>query len=346
MQKLPYCSIIILNRNGKHHLNDCFSSLRKLNYPKKRYEAIMVDNASSDGSIEYVKKNFKEVKIVANKVGLGFAAGNNEGVKRARGEYIILLNNDTKVQKNWLIELVKVAQSDKTIGLCTSKLLLFSKRDTVNYAGGFIHYLGFSWPIGLFEKDGKKFDELKETTQASGGSLLIKRNLIKRIGMLDGDFFLYVEDTDYSWRARLNGFKIFYVPKSMVYHKYGATISRENKGEKIYFLERNRIVMLLKDYSLKTLLVLVPMLILFELALIVFLPMPKLRGYVSIFRNFERILKKRIEVQKLRKISDKQITDAFVSDFKDFEYFDKSYIIEKILNPILRIYWKIAKKLI
>lgn len=125
-KKFPFISIITVNYNGKKFLSNYFSALNNINYPKDKYEVIMVDNASSDGSIEYLKENFSWVKVIENSENLGFAGGNNIAMRQAKGDYIVLLNNDTKVDNNWLLELVKVAQMDERIGICGSKILFYT----------------------------------------------------------------------------------------------------------------------------------------------------------------------------------------------------------------------------
>src|SRR3990170_8146316 len=123
MKALPLCSIVALNYNGKEHLEECFNSIREMNYPKSRYELIMVDNGSKDNSVNFARKKFPWVKILKLDKNYGFAEGNNRGMEVARGKYVIILNNDTKVDKNFLLELVKVAENNKKIAACGAKIL-------------------------------------------------------------------------------------------------------------------------------------------------------------------------------------------------------------------------------
>lgn len=244
---LPEISIIVTNYNGKMVLKDCLASLRKINYPKSRYEVIFVDNNSSDGSVEYVKRNFPWVKVIALKENLWFTGANNFGLKKAKGEYIVFLNNDTYVEKNWLIELVKVAQSNEKIGICGSKIVYFSNPRILQYAGAYLDMLGSPFTIGLQQKDTGRDKEPKEVFYAPGTSFLIKRSVLKKLKYcFDPSFRAYFEEMDLCWRVKLLGYKVMYVPTSKVLHKMGFTFKKIR--DETYFLNyRNKILSFKKN---------------------------------------------------------------------------------------------------
>lgn len=244
--KLPSVSILVLNYNGKRYLKDCFKSLKQLNYPKNRLEVIMGDNASSDDSVEYVKKEFPWVKVLRFDKNFGFPEGNNKCPKYAKGEYICFLNNDTKVDRDWLIELIKGFDYDKEIAICGSKLLLYDRQDIVNSAGGWITAIGNGVPMGLEEKD-QGFSEPKFVGYVSGASMLIKKKSFFRLGQFDPKF-TYCEDVDICWRAWLYGHKVFYVPTSIVYHKYRGSFGTTPQI-RIYNTQRNRVANILKNFE-------------------------------------------------------------------------------------------------
>jgi len=229
-KKLPFCSILVLNYNGKKYLKGCFNSLRKINYPKNRREVVMIDNASVDGSVGFVKKHFPWVKILKLDKNYGFDEGYNKGIAIAKGEYIIILNNDTQVDRNWLIELVKVANTDKKIGICGSKIVDEKLGDV---GEGHINILGIP--------SQKSSDQVKECFWISDCSMLIKKEVVKKMGKVyDPMFFIYFEEVDVCWRARLLGYKVVFVPKSILFHKGAATASKMGGIMKFYHY-RNKI---------------------------------------------------------------------------------------------------------
>lgn len=221
---IPLCSIIVLNWNGKKHLNDCFKSLKKIDYPK--YEVIMADNGSTDGSVKFVKKKFPWVKVLKFDKNYGFAEGNNRAIKEAKGDYIIFLNNDTKVEKEWLWGLVFTANSSN-IGICGSKVI----DGSLGMIGrGSLNLLGIP---DIRTKD----DSESECFFVSGASLLIKRKVLRKLEYcFDPSYFAYFEDVDLCWRVRLLGYKVVYAPKSVAYHK-GSGASKTMK----FYHYRNKI---------------------------------------------------------------------------------------------------------
>ena len=347
LNRFPFCSVNVLNYNEKEYLNNCLASLSKINYPRKRYEIILIDNGSSDGSVDFVKETFPKIKIIQNR-NIGFSAGNNIALRNEESDYCILLNADAAVDKNWLVELVKVAESDKSIGLCTSKIMMLDDNKIINSAGGVVHFLGFAWPRGLYTRDKNQFDKNEETTLASGASLLIRKNIFRKVGYFDEIYFLYCEDLDYTWRARLAGFKAIFVPNSVVYHKYGGSVRKNiTNFKKFYFVERNRLVTIMKNYSLETLLVILPIMLLTEIGFMLYYsslgsPLLKIRTYYWILKNIKGILIKRKEIQITREVTDGEVVGLFVSKFS---YFPTS-VIFKILNSIMPSYWNIAQNLI
>jgi GT2 family glycosyltransferase len=173
-------SIVILNFNGKKFLDECLSSVLKSNYPD--FEVIFVDNASTDGSVEFVQSNFRgysNLRIIRNNRNLGFAEGNNVGAKVAKGEYVVFLNVDTKVDPNWLKELVTAMESDESIGAAQSKLLQFDGR-TIDSAGDFINFYGFGWMRGHGEIDRGQFNKIDEIFSARGAAMIVRKKSFRR----------------------------------------------------------------------------------------------------------------------------------------------------------------------
>lgn len=243
-------TIIVLNWNGQQFLKDCFDSIKKQSYPRKQYEVMLLDNASSDDSIEFVSKHYPDVVIVKSPTNVGFSGGMNLGMRKSKGEYMILLNNDTILDPHWLEELMKVAH-DKKAGAVTSKLMFLKKKGVINNAGSMLQFDN-TWPIkerGINEKDVGQYDRVEEITAYCGASVALHRNMIKKIGLLDESFRAYFEDTDLSWRGQKAGFKYYYVPKSVLYHVHTGT-NVEGSPRFVFYISRNRVLILFKNGKL------------------------------------------------------------------------------------------------
>ena len=337
-------SIIIVSFNGKNLMEDCLSSIYKQTY--RNFEIIVVDNASIDGSADFIKSKYPKVRLIRNKVNLGFVGANNIGFKKAKGDYIVLLNQDTVVHKDWLKELIN-GVSKKNVGACQSKIVFFNKRNVINTSGTITNYLGFGW-CGDYNKPDKGLEEA-EITFPSGSSVIFRKEVLNKTGLFDENFFMYYEDSDLGWRIRLMGYKITRAPLSVMYHKYKFESNKKRfnqiiKGhKKIFYHERNRILTLIKNYETKTLLLILPMFLFVELGLLFYSLLSnwfleKLEGYYWILRNTNKIIKERKQIQRIRKVKDKYIVKYF-SDKIEFKEIENSLLIESILNPILAAYW-------
>ena len=248
----PLVSVIILNWNGKRYLKECLLSLKKQTY--KNFEVILVDNGSTDGSVDYIKDNFGDfVKLIENKANLGFAEGNNIGIKNSSGKYILLLNNDTKADPLWVEELVKVAESDDKIGMCASKVLSFDNPKTIDNVGHLIYKDGLNRGRGRLEYDQGQYDNIEEVFLPSGCAALYRKKMLDEVGEFDKDFFAYSDDTDIGIRGRLAGWKCIYVPGAVIYHKYSGSTSPYALF-KAFHAERNRLWIAIKYFPLPVLL--------------------------------------------------------------------------------------------
>lgn len=216
-------SIIIINYNGKHHLDKCLKSLMQIDY--KNYEIILVDNNSSDDSINFVKKFYPSIVIIQLEKNYGFAEPNNIGAKRATGEFLLFLNNDTIVKPNFISELVKVIKTDSKIAICQSFLL--KPNGEIDSSGDFVDTLGRAY------SSRKKVSEVREILSARGAAMLTRKESFFDLGKFDKNFFASFEDVDIGWRAWLWGYRVVLVPSSVVYHTGGQTI--KNLSDEIRF---------------------------------------------------------------------------------------------------------------
>lgn len=243
-------SVIIPNWNGKHLLKICLPSLKKQSF--KEFEVVIVDNGSEDGSIEYIEKYFPEVKLIKLSENIGFAPAVNLGLKICVGEMMVLLNNDTEVDKNCLKNLVRTAIEKKDIGFIAAKILNFNNRKLIDSAGDYIDAVGHADNFGRGESDSEKFNNPGPLFLATAGGSLFKREVFEKIGFFDHQYFAYMEDVDLCLRAQLAGIKGWYDPSAIIYHIHKATSSK-NPGFTEYLQYRNMTLTVIKNFPNKLL---------------------------------------------------------------------------------------------
>lgn len=229
MRKHPKVFIVILNYNGLEVLKKCLTSVFKSDYPN--FEIIVVDNNSSDDSLEIAKINFSKAIFIKNEANLGFAAGNNMGIKFAlerAADFILLLNNDVEVEKNFLTQLIDNVAAKEDIGL-SSPIIFDGETREIWFAGGYIDW----WRLKTIHVKNIRTEKLFPTQIITGCAMLIRAAVFQKIGLLDEDFFLYWEDADFSWRSSQAGFQNMVVSASWIYHWEK---SRERLENKTYWL--------------------------------------------------------------------------------------------------------------
>lgn len=214
-------SVIIPNWNGAAYLPTCLNSLRAQSYGD--FELVVVDNASRDDSVQLLERDYPEVRIIPLSHNAFFSGAVNEGIRSSQGEIVILLNNDTEADPEWLSSLVEALDQQAQAGMATSKLLLFRKRDTIHSAGDFYGIDGVPGNRGVWEKDNGRFDACEEVFGACAGAAAYRRSMLEDIGLFDEDFQAYCEDVDLSFRAQLAGYRCIYVPEARIYHHLSAS---------------------------------------------------------------------------------------------------------------------------
>jgi len=245
----PLVYIVILNWNRRDDTAECLRSVSGLAYP--RFRTLVVDNASTDGTLAAIHSLFDDVETVANERNLGFAAGNNVGIRHALAhgaDYALLLNNDVVVDKRLLDELVAVGESRPDAGIIVPKIYYFGEDKRIWSAGAQWR----SFPprvtmIGLGQEDGPAFNSRRELDYATGCAMLIRRKVLEEVGLLDPDFFMYQEDYEFSYRIRQAGYKIVYVPDAILWHKV-STSTGERSPEKWYLWARSVVILYRKLY--------------------------------------------------------------------------------------------------
>jgi GT2 family glycosyltransferase len=246
MRAHPLLSVIIPNWNGRRFLEECIDSLKGQTF--QDFEILLVDNGSTDGSADFAETQYREfIRVVRNKENLGFAGGNNIGIRRAKGEYIVLLNNDTWADSRWLEELAKATRSDPPVGMWASKVCSYFRRDRIEGVGELIYWDGLVRARGQYEQDHGQYDVMEEILFAPGCGAMYRKSLFDGIGLFDEDFFAYADDTEIGIRARLAGWKCLFVPRAIVYHKNSGTAGQYSPL-KAFYVERNRLWLAIKYF--------------------------------------------------------------------------------------------------
>ena len=252
MRPEPILSVIIPNWNGKKFLVECIDSLKAQTF--QDFEAILVDNGSTDGSAEFIEEQYGDwIRVIRNEKNLGFAGGNNVGIRAARGDYIVLLNNDTWTDPHWLEELVKATQSDPPVGMWSSKVCSYFHRKRIEGIGELVYWDGLCRAQGQFEQDDGQYEVMQEILFPPGCGAMYRKSLFDGIGLFDEDFFAYADDSEIGIRARLAGWKCLYVPRAVVYHKNSGTAGQYSPL-KAFYVERNRLWITIKYFPLPLLL--------------------------------------------------------------------------------------------
>jgi GT2 family glycosyltransferase len=231
--------VIVLNWNGKRNTYECLESLKRVDY--SRYEVIVVDNDSFDGSQEFFKKNFPSITLIENKENIGFGAGFNKGIAEAincRADYIFCLNNDIVVDQNILRELVKIGELDPAIGGLSPKEYFFHDPDRINFAGGVMKLAGCKI-FGHGKLDRGQYNRIVETTLLSGPAMFLKTNALQDIGFFDESYFYGPEDKDIAMRLADKGYRLLFVPRAKLWHKGRGATGGSVTPLTVYFQVRN-----------------------------------------------------------------------------------------------------------
>lgn len=332
-------SIIIVNWNGENVIRDCLDSIVTQIY--KNIEVIVVDNNSTDASKEIINKSFKKVKLIENKENVGFAEGNNIGSKYAKGEYILLLNNDTIVTKDFLTKLFNVIDSDDSIGVVQPKILyrqkVAFKKEAINSIGAFFTATGFLYYPGYLKNpDLEIYNKQREIFSAYGACMLIRSSIIKNTGLFDPDFFVYFEETDFCFKVLLQGKKIIYVPNSVIYHKGGISARKYGNSGIFFHAFKNRLCSYIKNLEYKNLALVLPShIVISELTSIMYLMSGKFDLFFAIQKSF---LWNLININKT--FSKRKLIQKEIRKVRDFQYLTNLW-----KNPRMSYYYYLFKGL-
>ena len=345
MQTKDKIIVVIPSFNGLDYLRSLLPQLAQENYADFDLEIVIVDNASTDDSVSFIKNNFHQFTLLENKENTGYVGANNlayDYAKTKGAKYIYLLNQDTEITPGFLQALYDFAV-ENNFGSLQSKLKLFPEINKINTVGNVIHFLGFGYgkDSGRFDKEDHKVQKIN---YASGAGVLVNMQALEILGYLfDKTMFAYLEDLDLGWSLTLLGYENYLIPESVVYHKYQFSRSMRQ----VYWFERNRLWILLKNYKLATLIVLFPAWFLMELGQIYFAwqnhyLQNKIKSYKWLFvkKEWQILLKYRKKIQTLRVVNDRHILQNFSGRIL-FQPLDSTLL--RIANFIFDLYLQIIR---
>lgn len=337
---------------AEKYLADFRSGLLKQNYPSDLVKYYMVDNASSEYSLKYLKDNFPEAEIILREDG-NYAEANNVGARAAIAggcDYILIANIDTTVDKSWISELVVALEKNEQAGIAQSKILMHPKTEEeiisprINTLGNIMHFLGFGFTSAYQESDREIEGYPEIEGYASGCSFIIRKEVFEKISGYDSEYFMYHDDVEISWKTKLLGYKIILAPKSVIFHKY--EFSRSIRM--LYYMERNRILIMFHFYSLPTLILLAPAIVFMEAGMWFYSIVNNwlsTKASVSFYflnpYTWLKIYKKRSFLKSLKKRKEKEIVKSFEGRVLFQEI--SNPVLKYIANPIFDVYWRVVK---
>ncbi|MCX7878874.1 MAG: glycosyltransferase family 2 protein [Ignavibacteria bacterium] len=315
-------TVIIPNYNGVGHLRICLPSLKKQTV--NDFRLIVIDNGSTDSSVDYILSQFPECILIKKNYNSGFASAVNDGIKKAfeieNSAYILLLNNDIELKENFLEVGLKTFREFPDISSVAVKMLNYQNREIIDDCGDFIKKNGGSpFARGHGEKDIGQYDKSEYIFGACAGAAFYKTDLFRKVGLFDEDFFAYYEDIDFSFRAQLTGRKCLYQPEAVCYHIRGGTSSVATYGFQTEMCERNLVIMRFKNYPLSLYILYQPLFFLarmkryygFAKNSSLKIMLKAVRGYLRGLLKIPSKLSERIRIQKSRTISTKEVMELF-----------------------------------
>jgi len=359
MASVSSIAIIYLSYHSEPYLGDMIEAVKRLTYPKERLALVIVDNPHPEHGLSTASleaklmplsgKELPSVVILPQATNLGFAGGNNVGIRWALEkdfDFVYLHNQDGFMTSGALAPLVRAMESDSKIAFAQSLILLHPETDLINNAGNSFHYLGFGFcDLYKVKRSAVELPRVKEIAYASGAACLVRAEAMRAAGLLDEDFFLYHEDLEWSFRLRARGYRVALVTDSLFYHHYDF----DRSVEKLYYIERNRYAIMLLFFKLPTLLLLLPIALPLEIALWFFAYQ---RGWVdkrrAVWKYWGQSANRRLWLEKRRRWQrNRTVTDRYLLSFSSSGiYFQEAAVENPILryvgNPLMTMYYWLA----
>jgi len=306
----PLVTIAVATYNGRDLLATTLSSLAAQTF--RDFRVVVVDDASTDGTAEWLAKEWPEVDLIVHAVNRGVTAALNSGLEASRSEFVLLLNNDVELDSHCLDELIGALKEHPEAGSAAPKLLSAADRRRLDGAGDVFNWGGTGWRRGHGELDQGQYDKPESIFGACGGAAVYRRTAVDTVGLLDQDFYAFYEDVDWSFRAQLAGFACRYVPTAIAYHVGSATLGKGETDFTRYHTWRNGIWLVLKDYPVATLFWQTPRLAAAQLEHLVIAVRERKLGLLwrvwrDAARGLPRTMRKRILVQRLRRVTLRQL---------------------------------------
>lgn len=309
-------SVIIPNWNGKKFLKGCLDSLLTSDYPQ--VQVVIVDNGSKDGSVEFLQEQYPGVKLVTFPHNTGFSVAVNAGITNSEGEFVALLNNDTVVEANWITEMVSVMKEHPEIGSTGCKMLAYDDHSLLDGAGDGYRRGGLPGRIGHRERDLGQFDASRYILGPCGGAALYRRSMLDDIGLFDDDYFAYLEDVDIGLRAQSAGYKCLYVPSAVMYHLGCGTTGSGYHPLVVKLSAQNNWNTIVKNIPLALLLKFMPQILYWQayyFAVVIVRGgqvFPWLQGTWNAIKLLPKMLRKRAEINRKRRVSLKYLEEIIV----------------------------------
>lgn len=333
--KTPLTTLIIIHYGRVGLLRDCISSLSFIE--GLDVEVLILSNSPRDTELEALIKEHPDKKFIFAETNLGYAGGCNRAITEASGKYLFILNNDVVLGSDCLTPLVRACELDGSIGLAQPKILSMKQRDYFEYsgaAGGLMDRYGYPFAAGRIfdevERDRGQYEVKTEIFWASGAALFARKSVVLEAGLMDADFFAYMEEIDLAWRIHLLGYKVIYVPEAAIYHLGSAGMERKG-ARHLYLNHRNNLVMVLKNYSAGTLFRVLPARLVLEAATMAYALLREnplrakaiIKALLNVARELPAILRERKKVQAMRLVDDKVIQKKMYDGSIAVEYFIK-----------------------
>lgn len=341
-------TIILVSYYNTPQLRYCLPALCETIPPQAKI--ILIDNATSDTGLDWVVESFPRIELVRSPHNGGFGFANNIAARLTDTEYLVFLNPDTIPHAGWLERLIAALESQPKVGMATPKILLLSEPGKINTCGNTIHLTGISVCRGVRASE-TEYSKPDMVSAVSGACFAVRRSLFTELGGFDDAFFMYMEDTDLSLRARLLGYEIAYVPDAIIEHDYALTLNES----KIFLQERNRYLMLLKALKWPTLLVLLPALLEAEVITWGFVllrdrrgVLQKLAAYGWVIANWKKVIQKRLQTQRYRRAADKDIIHATVYHLDVRQLGDTPFarFCERVFDAAFALYLWLLRRIV